>query len=77
MKELKPCPFCGSNNLNMYAFSISSECSICCECGASITANVKWDGMDELSHDEKCKQILVGKWNQRHIPQHFEGETEK
>lgn len=30
-EELKPCPKCGSKNLNAYAFNLSADAGICCE----------------------------------------------
>ena len=44
--DLLPCPFCGSEDLDMRAFSIVPDCHIVCNgCGASIEKQVPW-GVD-------------------------------
>jgi hypothetical protein len=64
--ELKPCPFCGGDKINMGAFSISPDCYISCECGAMIELEVAWGKkMNEKQHDKKCSKALVKAWNTR------------
>lgn len=65
--KLKPCPFCGGNNISMSAFSIAPECYIeCQDCGASISSSVSWGKfMSEKKHDKLCAKKLTKKWNRR------------
>lgn len=77
-EELKPCPKCGSKNLNTYAFNLSSDAGICCEdCGFGIEEEVPWEGLEVnlpeddtnykhaiiRAHDNKAWNILSEKWN--------------
>jgi hypothetical protein len=66
-KELKPCPFCGSEDIKMSAFDISPECSVDCQqCGACIFDSVPWRMFDTVkSHDKRCWKKLIKKWNRR------------
>ncbi|MBO1106105.1 restriction endonuclease [Enterococcus faecalis] len=64
--HLKPCPFCGSENISFNAFSISSDAYVLCEqCNASIEISVPWDDMDEKEHDKVCLEKLSVLWNKR------------
>ncbi|WP_242384530.1 Lar family restriction alleviation protein [Enterococcus faecalis] len=64
--HIKPCPFCGSENISFNAFSISSDAYVLCEqCNASIEISVPWDGMDEKEHDKVCFEKLLVLWNKR------------
>jgi len=66
MEELKPCPFCGSTNISMSAFSVSADCYISCECGAMIEEEVSWEGCNtKEEHDKKCFPVLLKAWNTR------------
>lgn len=66
MDELKPCPFCGSTNITMGAYSIAPECHIECECGARIELTVNFDdGMSVKEHDDLCAVELAKAWNRR------------
>lgn len=66
MAELKPCPFCGGEEIVMYSFDISSECVLrCLTCGAVIETVVPWGEMDKEQHDEECKRVLTEAWNRR------------
>ena len=64
--HLKPCPFCGSENISFNAFSISSDAYVLCEqCNANIEISVPWDDMDEKEHDKVCFEKLSILWNNR------------
>ena len=64
--HIKPCPFCGSENISFNAFSISSDAYVLCEqCNASIEISVPWDDMDEKEHDKVCFEKLSVLWNKR------------
>ena len=67
MAELKPCPFCGSTDIKLYAFDIAPECSIECQkCGATIQSEVRWKEKESIvKHDERCLKKLTKKWNRR------------
>lgn len=64
--HIKPCPFCGSENISFNAFSILSDAYVLCEqCNASIEISVPWDDMDEKEHDKVCFEKLSILWNNR------------
>lgn len=64
--ELKPCPFCGSEDISVHAYSIDPSCYIVCEkCGASIESKVSWGEMSEQEHDDECYKVLAELWNRR------------
>lgn len=64
--HIKPCPFCGSENISFNAFSILSDAYVLCEqCNASIEISVPWDDMDEKEHDKVCFEKLLVLWNKR------------
>ena len=64
--HIKPCPFCGSENISFNAFSISSDAYVLCEqCNASIEISVPWDDLDEKEHDKVCLEKLSVLWNKR------------
>ena len=64
--HIKPCPFCGSENISFNAFSISSDAYVLCEqCNASIEISVPWDDIDEKEHDKVCFEKLLVLWNKR------------
>lgn len=64
--HIKPCPFCGSENISFNAFSILSDAYVLCEqCNAGIEISVPWDGMDEEEHDKVCFEKLSVIWNKR------------
>ncbi|EPI29323.1 hypothetical protein D350_02031 [Enterococcus faecalis VC1B-1] len=64
--HIKPCPFCGSENISFNAFSISSDAYVLCEqCNANIEISVPWDDMDEKEHDKVCFEKLSILWNNR------------
>ena len=66
MKDLKPCPFCGSDDIRACAFEISPECYIeCCNCGARIDAEIPWGDSDIQEHDNACLKALRKLWNRR------------
>ena len=66
MKDLKPCPFCGSDDIRVCAFEISPECYIeCCNCGARIDAEIPWGDSDIQEHDNACLKALRKLWNRR------------
>ncbi len=55
-KELKPCPFCGSENVRMGSrgCSFGVDIYIKCDCGAKVQI------MEEIGEEE-----LVKRWNNR------------
>jgi Lar family restriction alleviation protein len=66
-EELKPCPFCGSANVEVQAFRHGSECyTVRCDgCGAlgplkrsSAGSHISWD-------------LAMEAWNTRHIPEGY------
>ena len=76
--ELKPCPKCGSKNLDTYAFNLSADAGICCEdCKFYIEEEIPWENLDInlpkddpnykmaliKAHDNKAWNILSEKWN--------------
>ncbi|NSN29704.1 Lar family restriction alleviation protein [Enterococcus faecalis] len=64
--HIKPCPFCGSENISFNSFSISLDAYVLCEqCNASIEISVPWDDMDEKEHDKVCFEKLSALWNKR------------
>ena len=64
--HIKPCPFCGSENISFNAFSILSDAYVLCEqCNASIEISVPWDDMDEKEPDKVCFEKLLVLWNKR------------
>lgn len=67
MAELKPCPFCGSVKIKMYAFDVAPDCSVVCQqCGAAIRTEVRWKKRESVEHhDERCWKKLTKKWNRR------------
>ena len=65
MNELKPCPFCGENDISMGAFSISPDCYIECGCGARIELQIPWNDLHEEEHDAICAEKLIEAWNRR------------
>lgn len=72
MRELKvkPCPFCGSDDISFSAFSLSPDAyALCNQCNAGIEIQVAWDGMTEKEHDEECTLALQKAWNRRDIEQ--------
>lgn len=77
-EELKPCPKCGSKNLNTYAFNLSADAGICCEdCEFGIEEEIPWEDLNVdlpeddpnykraliAVHDNKAWNILSKKWN--------------
>lgn len=65
--DLLPCPFCGSEDISVKAFSTAPDCSVECQgCGAAIERRVPW-GVDltEGQHDSLCREVLLEAWNQR------------
>lgn len=65
--DLLPCPFCGSEDLDMRAFSIVPDCRVVCNsCGASIEKRVPWGvNLSEVEHDRLCEKVLREAWNKR------------
>lgn len=59
MEALKPCPFCGCQELEMFMCEV--ECcggqprSVECPCGATLSGN--W----------KTEEIAIAEWNKRHV----------
>ena len=49
MKDIKPCPKCGSTNIHAFAFSIDEDCRIECQsCGYNIETEVSWENYDTV-----------------------------
>lgn len=65
-KRLRPCPFCGGEEISMGAYSISPDCYIECKsCSCMIEREVPWNGMNQEEHDRECAKILIEAWNTR------------
>lgn len=68
--KVKPCPFCGSDDISFSAFSLSPDAyALCGHCNAGIEIQVGWDEMTEKEHDEKCNLELQKVWNRRAVEQ--------
>ena len=66
MDELKPCPFCGSKDVDCRAWTFGSDCYVkCTNCGATIETVVPWEDMSEEKHDEACREVLIELWTRR------------
>ena len=67
MNELKPCPFCGGENIKIGAYSICPDCLVVCEnCNASIELTIPWkENESEKEHGERCWKALEEAWNRR------------
>ena len=65
--EIKPCPFCGSEDIRMGGYSICADCYVeCNNCSATISTSVDWEeGMTEREHDAACAPVLAKLWNRR------------
>ena len=65
MKDIKPCPECGSTNIHAFAFSIDEDCRIECQsCGYNIETEVSWENYDTVEeHDKACLNKLKELWN--------------
>jgi len=57
MEKLKPCPFCGSENVKMgsVSFSFGADIYVKCDCGAKVQIC-----------EEHGEKELVKRWNSRH-----------
>jgi Lar family restriction alleviation protein len=68
MIELKPCPFCGGENVGIYAFNIVVDARVeCRDCGAS-SGEHNAEHVDGESHEEyeaRCVELAVTAWNRR------------
>ena len=68
--KVKPCPFCGSDDISFSAFSLSPDAYALCEhCNAGIEIQVGWGEMTEKEHDEVCNLELQKVWNRRAVEQ--------
>ncbi|WP_270788452.1 Lar family restriction alleviation protein [Enterococcus casseliflavus] len=68
--KVKPCPFCGSDDISFSAFSLSPDAyALCGHCNAGIEIQVGWGEMTEKEHDEKCNLELQKVWNRRAVEQ--------
>lgn len=68
--KVKPCPFCGSDDISFSAFSLSPDAyALCGHCNAGIEIQVGWDEMTEKEHDEVCNHELQKVWNRRSVEQ--------
>lgn len=64
--KFKPCPFCGCEQIEVWASCISPdwECS-CVNCGSTIQGSVAWGDMTEAEHNNACLNEAVKAWNKR------------
>jgi Lar family restriction alleviation protein len=67
MAELKPCPFCGSKEIKIGAFSVIPDVHIYCVCGAYMgdfnapsTA-----GQSDKEREKASVKIAIEAWNRR------------
>ena len=75
MEELKPCPFCGSNNVQRFKAIGTGEMLVaCCDCGArSVSAfyrigkKRKAEPIDDHHFDnfDEAREFVTKKWNRR------------
>lgn len=76
--KVKPCPFCGSDDISFSAFSISDDAyALCGNCNAGIEIQVGWDEMTGKEHDEVCAMELQKVWNRRFVEQPQLNENQK
>lgn len=61
-EELKPCPFCGGNDLHIESFSgWGADVIICYDCLATFS-------QQEIT----CEEDLIGAWNRRVKDEHID-----
>ncbi|KFN92418.1 hypothetical protein TMUPMC115_0930 [Tetragenococcus muriaticus PMC-11-5] len=66
MIEVNPCPKCGSDNIQISAFSILPDVIAKCEdCEYNIDVQVPWEDMNEEEHDEKSLKEVLEIWNKQ------------
>lgn len=66
--ELKPCPHCGGEDIEIYAFNIIVDARVECNgCGAtSGEYNAeRIDGETDQEHEFRCAELAVEAWNKR------------
>lgn len=59
IKELLPCPFCGSERLSVFHDDYICSCKISCECGCHICFS------DDEIKEEELEKHVIEKWNTR------------
>lgn len=65
MTGLYNCPKCGSDNVCVYAFDISSSVVAMCEdCKYCLVIDVPWEDMTIEEHDEVGHEIIAEQWNE-------------
>lgn len=62
INELKPCPFCGSRDVELRKGAILNGAVHCKNCTADVVFNASW-----LLGDYNWKRILTDGWNRRNI----------
>ena len=76
-EELKPCPFCGSEDISMGGIPIHNECAWgnpnemhwavgCRRCGGAMLVRMSnYDGFDDLPTATEASRIATERWNKR------------
>ena len=63
MSELKPCPFCGSNQVKIFAFQDGGVCVKCLSCLCQ--TQTYSDGCIADARKKSAFEKVVEKWNRR------------
>lgn len=73
LSELKPCPFCGSENIGMHAsynpkihrYFMFARCEKCKSTGTSVACKREYDSTDESIWEDYAAYIATNAWNRR------------
>lgn len=66
MDKLKPCPFCGGEDIKFYAFKIDPEVEIICNnCGAMFSKLICCIAETQEEHEQNAMKVLTELWNRR------------
>ena len=66
MDELKPCPFCGGNDVSVYAFNCIPDAHVVCNNCKCQTECYNANPMDDTQEREKLSaEMAIAAWNRR------------